>query len=550
MEICQQPSNNILPLEKYFYPKRSNFSTCPNKVTLYTNYYEFELKDSKSCFYQYSFDIIPQLPDDALKLKKRIFHNISKNLENYLGQTIFNGKVIYSNKRSEENIIELISFLPTEKLEYTVVIKFTNEMQKFSKDTLGIFKHYFNSVLGKMNFSVIKKNFFNPKNCKKINNYELWPGFKPIINHFSFPTNKIAINLNITTRLIRPETILSILDNFSNQIKDFEFLKSTIKNELKNKVIVTSYNMMNSYIISEIIFDQTPKNQFKLNDTTEISYLEYYLTRYGIKIKNSNQPLLLCLNKKKQEIYLIPELCLCTGLDEKVRSDFRLMSEISKFSKGTPDSKTKECINIIQNYLECSKKAEKFKDWNISVNNDPLKIQGSKLNAGNYVMGKNDANKPFMINLDQAIKFEKSLERDVQFKMKNQPNISNWIIFISKKDHQEKFGELMNLFFTAKEAYKYILDKPKVVILNDYDQNEWKLRISQYVDQAVQIALFVIPKKFKNIDLYSSLKAHVLTSKTSSVMSQFILIDTLRSKKKNFKFFYIFYLNFFCFFYN
>jgi len=48
----------------------------------------------------------------------------------------------------------------------------------------------------------------------------------------------------------------------------------------------------------------------------KLNLLEYYKTKYNITIRDVKQPLLKAENKKQkdQEILLIPELCLMTGI--------------------------------------------------------------------------------------------------------------------------------------------------------------------------------------------------------------------------------------------
>jgi len=46
---------------------------------------------------------------------------------------------------------------------------------------------------------------------------------------------------------------------------------------------------------------------------------DYYLNRYGLKIKFEKQPLFLVLEKKlKKYLYFIPELCVITGTPSEI----------------------------------------------------------------------------------------------------------------------------------------------------------------------------------------------------------------------------------------
>ena len=43
------------------------------------------------------------------------------------------------------------------------------------------------------------------------------------------------------------------------------------------------------------------------------------------------------MRRKRGEIWLVPELCLMTGYTDKIKSDFRIMKEVTKTTKMNPD---------------------------------------------------------------------------------------------------------------------------------------------------------------------------------------------------------------------
>jgi aubergine-like protein len=63
---------------------------------------------------------------------------------------------------------------------------------------------------------------------------------------------------------------------------------------------------------------------------TEMSYQDYYKTRYNEGITDPNQPLLINKDRKTGiEVALIPELCQLTGLTDSMRADFKLMKDLA-----------------------------------------------------------------------------------------------------------------------------------------------------------------------------------------------------------------------------
>jgi aubergine-like protein len=80
-----------------------------------------------------------------------------------------------------------------------------------------------------------------------------------------------------------------------------------------------------------------------------VSYMEYFQTCYGVKIKIDTQPLIKVKNPQKNKgkedpmfIYLIPELVNLTGLTDEQRSDWKVMKSVGEFTKLTATKRMAE----------------------------------------------------------------------------------------------------------------------------------------------------------------------------------------------------------------
>lgn len=83
---------------------------------------------------------------------------------------------------------------------------------------------------------------------------------------------------------------------------------------------MTDYNN-NTYRIDDVDYTVTPKSTFKKKNGEEISYCDYYQSKYQIRIRDVRQPLLVSRSKPRDRragqaelVYLIPELCRSTGI--------------------------------------------------------------------------------------------------------------------------------------------------------------------------------------------------------------------------------------------
>lgn len=86
---------------------------------------------------------------------------------------------------------------------------------------------------------------------------------------------------------------------------------------------MTHYNKK-TYRIDDVDFTKNPRSTFHLRkEDRDVSYMEYYQTRYSLSVRNASQPMLVSLPSRRdknrgddQPVYLIPELCGMTGLSD------------------------------------------------------------------------------------------------------------------------------------------------------------------------------------------------------------------------------------------
>lgn len=172
----------------------------------------------------------------------------------------------------------------------------------------------------------IGRKYFDTKNIKSFDQLGLkvLPGVMCNL-HKQEDKGKYFINIDSSFKVLRSTTFYEELRNS----QDYTQLESTI--------VMTVYNYK-FYKVNRVNQDFTPASEFAKEDGTSISYMEYYKQRYNISIKDARQPLIEVLEKsrKKNEekiLYLIPELCVLTGLSNEMRSNFQTMKQLSTITK-------------------------------------------------------------------------------------------------------------------------------------------------------------------------------------------------------------------------
>ena len=177
----------------------------------------------------------------------------------------------------------------------------------------------------------------------------------------------------------------------------------------------------------------SPETTFDKNGT-QVSYMEYYKTRYNESVSDVNQPLLINKDRKTgNEVALIPELCQLTGLTDQMRTDFRLMKDLAQIVHTNAEKKVQECQHLFQTFAENEKCKEKSKAWHIKFQDVPAQLTGYKYDAGNLVMGPTSSGAPNKVDIEKS---SRELDRKTQAKMFSQPAMNKWGIFHGDRDAQ------------------------------------------------------------------------------------------------------------------
>lgn len=79
---------------------------------------------------------------------------------------------------------------------------------------------------------------------------------------------------------------------------------------------MANYGTSVTWKIEDVVFDMQMAD-LKLDDSNQsFNLLEYYKCKHNIIIENTKQPLLKSTDRLNKVAFLIPELCLMTGIPE------------------------------------------------------------------------------------------------------------------------------------------------------------------------------------------------------------------------------------------
>ena len=423
----QDTTTNIQDIDQYFFPKRSSVNTEGDKISLACNYFRFEnVVSNNQQFYKYTVDFTPSLPSDSNKLRIRLWSKARVELEGIVGPHMFNNTTLCCQKLVKDEFSVKILSKKEGGEEYTLSVRYTNEIQPNSSEAVSFYKNFFNQLLRKRKFVQIRRNYFEPKKAhilKDYGNLELWPGFNASVNIIN---KEIFLNINAIYKVLRQETALTVIQSFKKKSSKSEEFEQEVQEYFKNITVLTRYNNDKNYIITKVDFDRSPMSTFETK-TGPISFVDYFNNKYGTIIKETSQPLLISIDKKRpdKEIALIPEMCYMTGLTDEMRANFNLMKEMGTITKGNALQKVQECKNMIVSMLEEEKCKEEVNKWGITLSNKPVEIKGLKLDVGNMLMAKQKGGND---RISFSIENSKDIDRAVQQEMYSQPAIKSFAV--------------------------------------------------------------------------------------------------------------------------
>lgn len=263
-----------------------------------------------------------------------------------------------------------------------------------------------------------------------------------------------------------------------------------------------------------------PNSTFKQRDGTEISYVKYYKDKYGVEIKNLDQPLLKHKkNKRSPEIVLIPELSKMTGMTDDMRTNFKLMKDLARYTNKSAPERLKQCNKLFQmmkNTEECN---EEMKKWHIEINEAPIETLARKMDSGKLLMGRGRQIDPNSGDID----------RSIQTQMLKQPDMKIWGIFYCERDERVA-KQFVDTIGKSLKTFQYTVSKPAMFKVRSNNFNDWKDIFGKNLNPKVQMVVLLLPGKKINNPLYKDVK-ELLIGKYP-IPSQVVLTNTI-SRGKN-----------------
>lgn len=468
--------------------------------------------------YQYRVDFKPEI--DYTREKK---YHVRQNseLKNFFfdgtilitNQPIDDKKVFNSKRSSDDQIIE-------------VRMKLVGEVDNSSAQYLQFMNIILRSMLEKLNLDLIGRDYYDSKAAirdpkLKGHKLELYPGYMTSIRQHE---NDVLLGVEISHKVLRVDSVLDVIRDITQKCRNRANLQAELDKALLGQIVITKYNNK-TYKISEVHLDKDPSMAFEDKKGNKVQFMEYYLRRWGMKITDPKQPMIVSIPKERDmkgntqlPVQLVPELCNMTGLSDAQRADYRLMADVAVYTRQNPDTKYKALMGFQKRINETPEVADLLKKWDLKFSNQLVDVKGRQL-PGEEIFGNGSRSSYQVSNADWGNCFR-------NWKCSSSKGLEKWIILVPQRD-QNAAEELKTALINIFPGIGMSVANPKVEALADSKMNDYRAALDKWTARKPEMVVAILPNK--NEDLYSMIKRHCIIK--TPTPSQCVVAALLKKPK-------------------
>ncbi|XP_076473109.1 piwi-like protein 1 [Babylonia areolata] len=519
-----QPEERVNPYEDLNYRPvriRNKKGASGKKVILKGNFYRLRVPETWR-IHQYHVQYKP--PIEGLKMKKGLLYNHA----DVIGPVrAFDGMMLFLPIRLPDDETVKYCYRRCDGEQIRIKIKFVCEMVNINPSTIQVLNVIWRKIMTMMSMQQINRHHFNTEKAYKVEEHglEVMPGFQTSILRFE---SDILLDIDIAHKILRMHSVLDQMKSIEKMYpKEGERIKRCNK-EIIGSVVLTKYNNK-TYTVDDIDWLRRVTEKFEKGSSL-ISYVDYYKSQYGKEIKDLNQPLLITRAKKKDlrsgqfpNIYLVPELCILTGLTESNRTNYALMRDVATYTRLEPEGRIQRLDTFIKQVHSTSAVVQELRGWQMELERDVVTISARQLEREQVYMRERDKDVLLAFKQDEA-DWSRDMRRKV---MRSVVPLTKWVLLFQKQS-KEIAQTLSHSLRTVGPDIGMRVEHPTMVELNN-DRNDTYLTALRYnVQQDTRMVLCLVPSSRK--DCYDAIKKFCCID--SPVPSQVVVERTLGNKKR------------------
>ncbi|XP_069699949.1 piwi-like protein Ago3 isoform X2 [Periplaneta americana] len=479
------------------------------------NYIRLNLEPGKGV-YEYEVRFEPQLDSRGMRFKL-----LNEHAKEFGGTKTFDGVTLYLPIKLQQEATVYSSSHPVDNTPVMINVIF--KRQKKLGECIHLYNVLFRRIMNVLDLARIGRQHFSPANAHPIPQHklEVWPGYVTAVDEYE---GGIQLCCDSSHRVLRTQTVHELMHEIV--VRNPNNFKDVTQKAIIGASVLTRYNNK-MYRIDDIDWNQTPSSTFSTQSGDTISFQQYYKKQYDIDIRDEMQPLLLNRLKRKirgegdveQMVCLVPELCHLTGLTDEMRSDFRVMKDISMYTRITPNQRQAALKKFIRNITENDRALQLLADWGLRLDQNTVDLNARLLESENVIFG------------DQVV-VKGSPQADwgaaaTRNKVLTAVDLINWMIIHAPRDSRfanEFAGKMRNV----GPQMGIEVCAPRIMGLRDDRTDSYLRMLRENISPSLQLVVIIFPTA--RDDRYAAVKK--LCCADMPIASQVINSRTLSKPDK------------------
>lgn len=493
----------------------NKIGTSGRPIRLLANYFRL-ISMPQYCVYQYHVDFMPNV--ESSRMRRAM---IGDHRERFGKCYVFDGMSdLKTPTRLDNELTELFSRRRSDGIMVSIKIKRVQELAPNNPDLLRLYNTQMRRNLEHLDFVQINRHYFDKCAASSIPQHglELWQGLVTAIGQHETGVMMVTDTVH---KVLRRDSVLDLL------VQIMDTGRSNYRDEAIKKVtgaiVMTPYNNK-TYRVDDIDWSQNPSCTFDTKEGLK-SYVEYYKAQYEKDIRDLNQPLLVCRPKEKdlragrtQNIYLVPELCVMTGLTDEMRANVAVMRDLAQHTRVEPPRRVRNLLEFIKRVNSDPHVCHEMDQWGLKFSDFLVDIGARVVNPERIIQGTHS----YSYNASTA-DFSREM-RDKQMHVAAQ--LDDWLVLLPSRDKRNGMEFVRNLMSVCPPMGIRI-NEPRIVEMDDDRGGSYVRLLQQFATPDCKLALAVLPNNRK--DRYDIIKKQACVD--MGLQTQVILSKTIGNKK-------------------
>uniref|UniRef100_A0A182MXI9 Piwi n=1 Tax=Anopheles dirus TaxID=7168 RepID=A0A182MXI9_9DIPT len=460
-------------------------------VKLSTNYFRLTRNSDKTIF-QYCVEFVPAVED----VRQR--YALIRAQGALFGPQIFDGATLFLYNKLKRDELTMEAKDARSGVQCQLHIRLVGSADMSSEKGLMVLNLLQRKAMRSLELLQLGRHFFDPLAKIAVPQFglEIYPGYITSVRQHE---QEVMMCVEITHRVMRRDTCYQLMSSVQRQPGPF---RENFHRAIVGAIVMSTYNQK-TYRIVDVDFSTTPSSSFTKADGTSITFMEYFQTRYNVRIRDPQQPMLVTAPSARQKrqgcnnlLLLVPELSRMTGITEEMRKDFHLMRSIADQTRLRPDKRLERLAAFNQRLQNTPATREVFGFWKTELDRRLLEVPGRILEQELIVFGQD---RP-------GIAAGRKAEWNQAFRnnhMQSSVELRRWAVLVEGSGSHAAY-DFVRLMMDVGNGMGFRISEPHYYYVRGNSLGSYTEAVTEAAMKDVQLITIIVPND--RADRYSAIK--------------------------------------------